>query len=106
VHQICYPTSQPYGAQVLYAPSEGSERLGYITHGNIISILEPDNRRVAEPAGNSLYLTANVSCPAILVECGFMSNFSDLEKLTDSDYQIQFSAVLLASYLQYRWGSI
>lgn len=106
VHQNCYPTSQPSGAQVLYASDEKSKLFGSLTHDNIIKLLEPENRRVAEPASSGLYITANSKCPAILVECGFMSNLSDIQKLKDNNYQTVLSAVLLASYLQFRYGSL
>ena len=71
IHQNCFPTSQPSGAQVLYAPGEESRRLGELTQGDIVSSLQPENRRVAEPASPGLYLTTHVSCPMVLVECGF-----------------------------------
>ena len=106
IHQNCYPTGQPSGPQVLYAATESSESLGKLTHQNLIGSLYPGNRRVAEPASRKLYVLNHVSCPAILVECGFLSNLSDLGKLSDSSYQTTLSAVLMASYLQYRTGLI
>ena len=104
IHQNFYPTSGPRGAQVLYADGEGSETLGSLAHNNMVRFLDPDNRRVAAPAPRSLYITSHVSCPAILVECGFMSNFSELEKLLSEDYQMSIAMVLLVSYLQYSSG--
>ncbi len=101
IHQNCYPTSQPCGAQVMYAKSDGSRTFGELSHNNIINFLEPENRRVLEPAPKSLYITSNVTCPAILVECGFISNFSDLEKLSSKEYQTAFASVLMSSYLQF-----
>lgn len=101
IHQNCYPTSQPSGAQVLYADNEESKNLGELTHKNLTENLEAENRRVAEPASKGLYITANAKCPAILVECGFMSNFSDLEKLLTPGYQSSLAVVFLASFLQY-----
>ena len=102
IHQNCYPTGQPSGAQVLYAANPGSEELGKLTHDNLIRSLDPMNRRVAEPASRKLYVLSHVSCPAILVECGFVSNFSDIGKLTDGSYQTSLSTVLMASFLQYK----
>lgn len=101
IHQNFYPTSQPSGAQVLYARDNDSQCFGELTHNNIITCLEPQSRRVAEPASKGLYITSNVNCPAILVECGFMSSFSDLEKLTSKGYQKKLAVVFMASYLQY-----
>lgn len=101
IHQNCYPTSQPSGAQVLYADNEESKSFGELTYRNLTETLETGNRRVAEPASRGLYITANAKCPAILVECGFMSNFSDLEKLLSPGYQSSLAVVFLASFLQF-----
>lgn len=101
VHQNDYPTAQPSGAQVLYSASEGSEALGQRTHSNLIRLLDPNNRRVAAPAPKSLYITSHVDCPAILVECGFMSNNFDVLKLCDEAYQTSVSLILIGSLLQY-----
>lgn len=101
IHQNYYPTSQPSGAQVLYAPGERSRSFGTQTHNNLISYLQPTNRRLAEPASERLYITSHVTCPAILVECGFLSNITDLELLSRDSYQTSLAAVLLTSYLQF-----
>lgn len=101
IHQNCYPTAQPSGAQVFYSSNGKSEDFGRLMHDNLVSSLDPQNRRVAEPDKNRLYILSNVDCPAILVECGFVSNHSDITKLTDSRYQTALSTVLMASYLQF-----
>ncbi len=105
IHQNNYPTGQPSGAQVLYGPGEDSRRFGLLVHENLRRCLDPKNRRVASPA-SGIYLTDNAKCPSILVECGFMSNFADLEKLQKASYQTALAAVLAASYLQFTSGQI
>ena len=100
IHQNCYPTSQPSGAQVLYAASERSRSLGERAHTELVIYLQPENRRLAEPAPEKLYITSHVRCPAILVECGFLSNLTDLQNLEDDSYQTSLSAVLMHAY----WG--
>lgn len=100
VHQNFYPTSQPTGAQVLYAPDERSRALGEVTQQNLVRCLQPENRRLSEPASKKLYLLSHVSCPAILVECGFLSNIGDLELLNQNKYQSSLAVILLGSFLQ------
>ena len=101
IHQNFYPTSQPSGAEVLYAPGEKSRVLGEITQRNLVSLLQPGNRRVTGPASKSLFIPSHITCPGILAECGFISNDSDLELLTQENYQTSLAAVLLLSYLQF-----
>ena len=101
IHQNCFPTGQPSGSQVLYAVGPESELLGKLMHENLIRNLDPQNRRVAEPAPKNLYITSHVNCPAVLVECGFMSNVFDVQKLKTESYQCAVAAILAASLLQY-----
>ena len=106
IHQNDYPTGQPSGSQVIYASGEGSRELGTITHANLINMLYPKSRRVAEPATRRLYILSHLSCPAILVECGFVSNTADLENLKKPGYQTTLAAVLMGSYLQYTQNTV
>ena len=101
IHQNFYPTSQPSGAQVLYAPGEESRALGELTQKNLVTHLQPSNRRLSEPASKNLYITSHVKCPAVLVECGFLSNITDLELLSQDSYQMSIAAILITSYLQF-----
>ena len=102
IHQNTYPTGQPSGPQVIYASGDSSRTLGMLTHSNLLLSLYPDSRRVAEPASRQLYVLSHVDCPAILVECGFLSNPHDLERLKDPGFQIGLASVLIASYLQFQ----
>ena len=101
IHQNCYPTGQPSGPQVLYAATESSESLGKLTHQNLIGCLYPGNRRVAEPASRKLYVLNHVSCPAILVECGFLSNPTDAANLQEEQYQNKLAFLITVSLMQY-----
>ena len=100
IHQNRYPDRRPSGSQVLYAATEGSEALGQLVHANLIACLDPANRRVAEPAQDSIYLMRLVRCPAILVECGFLSNYDEAKKLESGPYQTAIAAILIASCFQ------
>ena len=106
IHQNFYPTAQPKGAQVLYSAFGDSERLGRLMQSALVGKLDPDNRRLAVPAPRELYLTANTRCPAVLVECGFMSNNFEVLKLKDASYQNALALVIAASYLEYISGKI
>ena len=106
IHQNDFPTAQPKGAQVLYSSFDDSEKLGMRIQEQLVSKLDPENRRLAAPAPSNLYLTSHVRCPAVLVECGFMSNNFEVLKLKESGYQNAIALVIAASYLEYISGSI
>ena len=106
IHQNTFPTQNVSGAEVMYAPTAGSELLGSITQTNLVTCADPLNRRVARPAPKELLLTSSVHCPAILVECGFLSNPGEATKLSDNSYQLKLASVLAVSFLQFSQNQI
>ena len=101
IHQNKFPSELVSGAEIMYADTEGSRELGLITQENMVSFLDPENRRVARPAPSELLLTSSVKCPAILAECGFMSNPDESHRLSTSEYQLKIAVVLMGSYIQF-----
>lgn len=101
IHQNKFPSAVVSGAEVMYSDNDDSKVLGLITQGNLVTLLDSSNRRVARPAPKELLLTSSVECPTILVECGFMSNPQEVQKLASNDYQLKLAAILAGSYIQF-----
>ena len=104
IHQNNYPAASPHGIQVFYNGEADSRMFAGILQENLTSSLCPDNRRVAEAADDGIYLMRRSIHGAALVECGFLSNSGDLEKLESEAYRTKLAVVMLASYLQYIRG--
>ena len=60
-----------------------------------------DNEKLSKQIDDSIYLMNRVNCPAILVECGFLSNYQEEQKLRDSEYQKKICAVIASSVCTY-----
>lgn len=101
IHQNKFPSAVVSGAEVMYSDNDDSKTLGLITQDNLVALLDSSNRRVARPAPKELLLTSSVECPTILVECGFMSNPQEVQKLASNDYQLKLAAILAGSYIQF-----
>lgn len=101
IHQNKFPSAVVSGAEVMYSDNDDSKALGLITQDNLVALLDSSNRRVARPAPKELLLTSSVECPAILVECGFMSNPQEVQKLASNDYQLKLATILAGSYIQF-----
>lgn len=101
IHQNKFPSAVVSGAEVMYSDNDDSKALGLITQNNLVTLLDSSNRRVARPAPKELLLTSSVECPTILVECGFMSNPQEAQKLASNDYQLKLAAILAGSYIQF-----
>ncbi len=87
VHLNKFTTSAANGSQVFYSSVEGSKELGDSIQKSIISLLQPENTRVNKQATSSTYLLYHATIPTVLVECGFLSNKAELQRLKSEDYQ-------------------
>ena len=104
VHQNTYSDSRYHGAQVFHADGAASQSLAALTQETLRAALDPDNSRQARPIPESVYLLNHISCPAILVECGFLSNPEEEALLRSGAYQTRLAAALTASWLQWLEG--
>ncbi len=86
VHMNKFPEEKYKGAQVYYSVNDvRSERLAEMLQSGIASSLQPDNKRAIK-SGAELYLLDRIKCPAVILECGFLSNSEEAEKLKDEEY--------------------
>ena len=87
IHQNSYPDPAIKGAQVFYhKSSEKGKRLAGILQQSIKEKADKENHRV-EKANASYYMLRKVSCPIVIVECGFLSNPDEERLLNDEKYQ-------------------
>ncbi len=100
IHQNMYGESKYSGTQVFYGKNENSKILAAFIQSTVVDYLQADNKRQIKK-GNGLFILENTEIPAVMVECGFMSNQEELKKLTDKTYQKDFSCALLVGILKY-----
>lgn len=100
IHQNFFPSSKYHGAQVFYGGNPLGQPWAERTRENLRRCLDPENRREAKPIDRSVYLMNHISCPALLVECGFLSNPEERHMLKDPDYQTALAVVIAGSYVQ------
>ena len=100
IHQNTYAGSSRYhGAQVFYADAERSQALAQHAQTVLRQALDPENTRQAAKLPGAVYLMDHVTCPAILVECGFLSNPEEDALLRTAGYQIKLAAALASALL-------
>jgi len=102
VHQNSFQDPRYSGAHVFYAPTEGSQPLAEYTQEILRSNLDPQNDRTAARIPDSVYLMNHIQCPAILVECGFLSNRTEDQLLQTPEYQLMVAMAMSGAYLQYQ----
>ncbi len=102
IHQNKFPQKKYSGLQVYYSRnSVYSKPLAEKIQSTVKKNIQTDNDRVVKPASSSIYVLDNVKCPAVLVECGFLSNDAEAKLLSDTDYQKKLSACIFTAVFNY-----
>lgn len=102
IHLNSFPKESAYGPQVWYGANEESKKIAEILQKNLLQDLNVDNNRQCKAAKNHYKILRNPSNRAeVIIECGFMSNRSELEKLKKDDYQQQISESISKSLDEY-----
>lgn len=99
IHQNTYPDAQYSGAQVFYNDVTESKQLASALQSAFAATVNPGSVRQIKQA-TGLYLMEHVKAPAVLVECGFISNPQEEANLRDVQYQKKFCCVLAATLAQ------
>ena len=100
VHQNTFSNSAYHGAQVFFRTGAESKALAELTQIVLRQGVDPENGRTPTQIPDSVYLMKHITCPAILVECGFLSNPVEEKKLRSESYQAQLALCLASAWLQ------
>ena len=102
IHQNKFDNSAYSGAQVFYSSNNDKSRvLAGSIRNSVVSLLQNDNTRELKPANSDIYLLDNATVPAVIVECGFLSNDEERAKLLDSGYQSEMAYSIAMGVLEY-----
>ena len=93
IHQNKYTSSEPRGGQVFYSPVPRSREMGEYMQQLLAENTDTRNR-TARQIPDSIYLMNSITCPGILVECGFLSNREEAILLESDNYQKKLATVI------------
>lgn len=101
IHQNSFPKSSVKGAQVFYykGSEEGKKLAGFIQN-RLKEVVDIDNSRIAK-ANDSYYVLKQIKIPSVIVECGFLSNGVEHNKLMSSEYQEKLAWAIYMGILDY-----
>lgn len=100
IHQNKFEQSQYHGTQVFFSKNNpNSEVIAKSVQSAVVEMLQPENNRVAKSLGSESYLLSKAQIPAVIVECGFLSNPEEEAKLQDEEYQNQLTISILCGLL-------
>jgi len=102
IHMNKFDDDAPWGTQVFYSKNNGKSKvLAFCVQEEVRGLLQPKNHRQIKPAPDSVFLMKAVKNPAIIVECGFLSNAAELERLKDEKYRSELAFAIACGYLRY-----
>lgn len=96
IHQNTFPDSRYSGAQVFYAENEDSKELALLIQKN----MDAEGKRSIKKA-EGIYLMEHISCPGVLIECGFLSNPQEEAKLRTGEYQKELCCCIAAAAVSF-----
>ncbi len=103
IHMNSYPSESAKGLQVWYSPNSEAESrsLAEKIQNTARDLLQPSNNRKIKKAGSNIYLLDRIMIPAVLVECGFLSNEGEATLLSDATYQKKLTSALFSAIMDY-----
>lgn len=102
IHQNKFEDSKYYGTQVFYSKNnELSKELAEYIRLAVKGLLQNSNERQCKESTRDIYLLDNSKVPAVLVECGFLSNPDEEKKLRTEQYRNQIAFCIYAGFLEY-----
>lgn len=102
IHMNKFPVQKYSGLQVYYSKNnEESRALADAIQSAAAAYIQPQNTRGTKAAGDEIYLLSKLECPAVLVECGFLSNPDELALLKTEEYREKLAVMISAAVMEY-----
>ena len=106
VHQNLFTDSAYFGGQMFYTTKNSANfRLARIMQGRFAQ-LQPGNDREVKLIDNGLYLFKNTEQPALLIECGFLSNPEDAANLSSAEYHKKVAFTIYSGLSEFFDGEV
>ena len=102
IHMNAFPEKQYSGLQVYYSKNNPlSEALAKDIQDGVRLALQEKNNRKIKPAASNIYLLDRITLPSVLIECGFLSNPEECEKLSTDEYRKELALAIFLPLSKY-----
>jgi len=101
VHQNSYSDSSVKGPQVFYyeKSEHGDELAGIIQNAMNLGLGVASARTATD--NDSYYVLLHTTCPTVIVECGFLSNWEEAQMLSEEWYQEKVAQTIYEGIVQF-----
>ncbi|NLD45785.1 MAG: N-acetylmuramoyl-L-alanine amidase CwlD [Clostridiaceae bacterium] len=102
IHLNMFEQSQYKGAQAFFPPrSAESKKLAECLQKAVREGLDPENKREALVKNTQLIIFRNIKTPTAIMECGFLSNREEEQKLASKEYQDKLALAIKEGIMEY-----
>lgn len=102
IHQNKFEMPSVHGFQTFYSKNNSNSKLlAECIQGSAKKIAQPDNERPVKVDTRKVYIMENITVPAVIVECGFLSNAEELAKLKSESYRMLLAYSVADGILMY-----
>lgn len=102
IHQNNFYDTSQKGVQVFFSPNNTeSKSLADCIQQSFVGTIQPDNKRLTKKSGTNIFLLYHSKIPSVLVECGFLSNPSDLINLKNEKYRVKTALLIADGIIKY-----
>ncbi len=101
IHMNKFELESASGLQTFYSTNNAESLKLAECIQDASKLLDPDNRRTVKPDDGNIFILENTFKPAVLVECGFLSNSADAAKLSDPIYQNKLAYAIYGGIINY-----
>ncbi len=100
IHQNSLPSApNVHGVYVFYNHNNDAAQLAKQLQASLNESLNGATPKNAKQIDSSIYLMQQVDCPAVLIECGFLSNQAETQQLKESAYQTKLAVAIISGLL-------
>ena len=89
-----------HGAQAFCNAAEQADVLAKHVQSALNQTINVEHPKESKRISDSIYIMKHVTVPAVLIECGFLSNAEETQLLKQAAYQKKMAAVIAAGILQ------
>ena len=105
IHMNKFTQPKYRGLQVYYSPNnDASGGAAKMIQEYTKNYLQPENTRETKKATSAIYILKRITIPAVLVECGFLSNEAECALLNTAEYRLGTACVISAASLEWLAG--
>ncbi|TYQ16655.1 UNVERIFIED_CONTAM: N-acetylmuramoyl-L-alanine amidase [Acetivibrio alkalicellulosi] len=102
IHLNKFPQTQYHGAQAFFPKNcAESKKLAEFIQKALKERVEPENKREALVKDTQILILKNIQKPTVIVECGFLSNQLEEQKLSQDEYQTKLALAIKEGIINY-----